>query len=83
MSLTRQSIIQFLDDELGIAAADISDQTELLSSGLVDSLAVMDLVAFVSTTGRITVKRSEITLENFNTIPAILRFADAKHKRIA
>lgn len=80
MSLTRESIIQFLDTELGIDVTKISDETELLSSGIVDSLAVMDLVTFVSDEAGIRVRTSDITLENFNTLPAILEFSAAKRR---
>jgi acyl carrier protein len=80
MSLTRESIIEFLDTELGVESEEVSDDTELLSSGLVDSLAVMDLVTFVSQEAGVKVRSSDITLDNFNTIPGILHFTlDKEH----
>ena len=78
MSLTRDSILKFLDAELGVDVDNVSDETELLSSGLVDSLAVMDLVTFVSEEADIKVRTTEITLANFNTIPGILDFTSGK-----
>ena len=78
MSLTRESIIEFLDAEFGVDGKDVSDDTELLSSGLVDSLAVMDLVTFVSEEAGVRVRSADITLDNFNTIPGILQFTAAK-----
>jgi acyl carrier protein len=78
MSLTRETIIQFLDAELGVDVESVSDETELLSSGLVDSLAVMDLVTFVSREAGVKVNTSDITLNNFNTIPGILQFTAEK-----
>lgn len=78
MSLTRESIIEFLDAEFGVDSKDVSDDTELLSSGLVDSLAIMDLVTFVSHEAGVKVRSADITLDNFNTIPGILHFTAAK-----
>ena len=78
MSLTKESIIEFLDAEFGVDSKDVSDDTELLSSGLVDSLAVMDLVTFVSEEAGVKVRTADITLDNFNTIPGILQFTAAK-----
>ena len=78
MSLTKESIIEFLDAEFGVDSKDVSDDTELLSSGLVDSLAVMDLVTFVSEEAGVRVRSADITLDNFNTIPGILQFTAAK-----
>ena len=78
MSLTKESIIEFLDAEFGVDSKDVSDDTELLSSGLVDSLAVMDLITFVSEEAGVRVRSADITLDNFNTIPGILQFTAAK-----
>jgi acyl carrier protein len=78
MALTRESILGFLDDELGVDVSEISDHTELVSTGIVDSLAVMDLVTFVERSGGFKVRTTDITLGNFNTIPAILQFAATK-----
>lgn len=55
----------------------IDDDTALFSSGLIDSLSVIDLVCFVE--GKIghSVPPSAITLENFDSIAKIAMYTDA------
>ncbi|NEP60425.1 MAG: acyl carrier protein [Symploca sp. SIO2G7] len=50
----------------------------LLGSNLVDSLGVLDLVAFVETEFQITVCDDELVPENFQTIQCITNFVKAK-----
>ncbi|MES0863781.1 acyl carrier protein [Ruegeria sp. SCPT10] len=56
----------------------ITDTEELLLSGMIDSLGVMSLVGFVEETYGIDIPFEDMTLENLNSIDAILRYADAR-----
>lgn len=78
MALSADSLLAFVRDELGIDTSDIDATSELFSEGVIDSLGVLDLVAFVSTEAGIKVLPTEISLENFDTIERILAFASAK-----
>ena len=53
----------------------VTDDAELFSSGLIDSLSVMDLVAFIEQQLDCSVSPSDITLENFDSIDRIVGFA--------
>jgi acyl carrier protein len=52
----------------------LDDDTGLFSQGLIDSLSVMDLVAFVE--GKIgrPIDPAHITLENFDSVARIVRY---------
>ena len=55
---------------------ELNDDTGLFSSGLIDSLSVMDLVGFVEGEIGVAIRPGDITLENFDSIGRIARFAD-------
>ncbi len=50
---------------------DISDDLELIKSGILDSLSVLKLVAFIEDSYDIALDPSEIDPENLNSIRAI------------
>jgi acyl carrier protein len=53
----------------------LEEDTPLFSSGLIDSLNVIELVSFIEEQLGCTVPPAEITLENFDNISRIVRFA--------
>lgn len=62
----------------GKAGVDLAPDDNLLLSGLIDSLAVMQLVKHVEAENGIKIQAGEITLKNFKTINAIVNFVDRK-----
>jgi len=56
----------------------IADDDPLLDSGIVDSLGVVELVAFVEETFEITVSDQELVLANFRTISCLATFVQTK-----
>ena len=69
-SIRRQIAIRFAIDAEGLA-----DDAELFSSGLINSLGVMDLVTLVEQELGRAIEPSDITLENFDTIASIAAYA--------
>jgi acyl carrier protein len=69
-SLTKDQILHFISSTLldgrPVAAAD-----DLLLSGILDSLGVMSLVAFLENEGGISIPAQDLTLENFTSVDAI------------
>lgn len=62
-------VTQFKVDRDGL-----DDDTALFSSGLIDSLGVMDLVGFVEGQIGQTVPVEAITMENFDSVARIVAF---------
>jgi len=56
-----------------------ADDEDLLASGLIDSLAVMELVSFVEEHCGVTVEDEEIVADNFRSINALTRYVAGKH----
>lgn len=70
--ISRQ-ILQFIHEELlnGSGPVTLQAETDLLASGVVDSLGVMRLVAFLENTFAVTIAHEDVTMENFLNASAI------------
>ena len=77
MALTERDIINFLQ-RTQTAEETIEPQTELFSSGVLDSVAMMNLIMFVEEKTRVEVHPGDVTLDNFDTVSRIVAYADAQ-----
>ena len=66
MALTTEQLIDFLKNTLNLEG-EIDAETELFSSGMLDSVAMMNVIGFVEETARIEIHPADVTLENFDT----------------
>ena len=57
---------------------DIPDDASLVDAGVIDSLGIFQLIAFLESTFRIHISDDEIALSNFETIDATVSFVAAK-----
>jgi len=53
----------------------IEPDTELFSTGLLDSVGLVNVVAYVERAARIDVRPADVTLENFDTPNRIVAYA--------
>jgi acyl carrier protein len=58
----------------------LADEEPLLESGIVDSLGILDLVAFIESEFKVRVDDDDLTPENFNSISRIVAFIEEKQK---
>jgi len=56
----------------------IADDTRLLESGVVDSLGILDVVAFLERTFRVKIDDEELLPENFGSIHDLSVFVSTK-----
>jgi acyl carrier protein len=56
----------------------VKDSDELLESGIVDSLGILDLVAILETDFGLTISDEDLLPENFRSIETITDFANRK-----
>lgn len=68
-----QLIRDFVIEQL-LDGREISNDENLLLSGLVDSLGVMQLVRFLETQFDVQVPAEDVTIEHFMTIEAITTY---------
>ena len=78
------SIQRYITDELLVGKKiHIDSDTSLISSGILDSLTLLQLIAFIGEQFAITVQDDEMALDNFLTINAIVSFVISKKTDIS
>lgn len=58
-------------------ASEVTKDTPLLEQGLLDSLGLMKLIAFLERRYRLVVPEKEITPDNFRTLASIQKLIDS------
>ena len=56
----------------------VTSQDDLLTSGIVDSIGIMQLIAFVEKEFDVKVPPEDMTLENFLSIEAIVNYIERR-----
>jgi acyl carrier protein len=69
-----QDIRGFLSSGLQREVGTVSDSESLLEAGIVDSLGVLSLVAFIEEQYSVQVSEDEMVPENFDSIEAMAAF---------
>jgi acyl carrier protein len=75
MNLNAQQLIDFLSESRKLSA---TETTALFSDGTIDSVGMIDLIAFIEEAAGIEVGQADVTLENFDSIERILTYVRAK-----
>jgi len=74
MALTTERLIAHLKETLQLEG-EVEADTPLFSTGALDSVAMVNLIAFVEEAAGVQVRAEDVTLENFDTPERIARFA--------
>ena len=80
---TFQLIKQFIKDDLAsdVDLGDLDENKPLLESGIIDSLGILKLIAFMEKQFGIRVEDEELVPENFETLLAICSMVARKDGR--
>jgi acyl carrier protein len=78
MTDDKEKIRQFLLEKLAKAKKikQIDDQDNLIETGIIDSLGIMQLVAYLEGTFTVKVKDEDIVPENFESIDIITSYIE-------
>jgi len=74
----KSNLVTFITDQLLNNSVNIDADTELLMSGVLDSLAVMNLVSHIEKTVGKEIPPLDITLNNFSSVSAILQYLETQ-----
>ena len=77
MALTDHLLLRYLKGTLAIDD-DLDGESALFSSGMLDSMSMVNLIAFVEEQAAIQVRSEDVTLDNFDTASRIVRFVDSR-----
>jgi acyl carrier protein len=70
-----QQLLKYFRENSG---ADVSVDTHLVEEGVIDSMGVMDLIAFMQSSYGLEMDMDDLTIENFSTIHTIKNFIVSK-----
>ena len=74
-------MIAYIKKEIGSGhTQDIDIQDDLLGNGIIDSMGMMSLVAFIEKEADLKIPSEDITVENFMTIEHILGYLSKQKK---
>jgi acyl carrier protein len=78
MDETTQKIKQFIVDEFmpDVSVDELDSDFDLLTGGVVDSLGLLQVVAWLETEFDVTVDESQLGPESFRTVDAIKTYVD-------
>lgn len=77
---TQEAICDFLVREIATDRDSLSPDENLLSQGVIDSMGIVKLVAFLESSFRIQVKDTEVVPEHFESIRALCEFVEKKQR---
>lgn len=77
VKLTEAKLMAFLSGTLKVDG-ELGAESELFSSGALDSVAMLQLITFVEEEAGIRVRPEEVTLDNFDSAARIVRFAESQ-----
>ena len=78
MAVTHDALLSYLREKLRVDTTKIGPQTPLVTSDLVDSFGLVELVLFIEKNCRIKMKASEVNLDNLDSIERILAFVASR-----
>ena len=74
MTITHDELKSCLIKEFNLERVEITEETPLFSSNLLDSFSMVDLVRIVEEMTGSRIRPTDLTLENFDSISRILVF---------
>lgn len=78
MSITREELVTFLSNHTRADLSDVEDSTELFSTGLVDSFAMVELLMLLEKALPGKVGPDDISVDNLDSIERILSFVESR-----
>ncbi len=75
---TDTTILTYITTEIATGDEPVDRETDLLLTGLVDSIGVMRIVEWLETTHEIEIHPADVILENFQTVAAMAAFVEQR-----
>ena len=81
----KEKLLKYVNETLldGGEDSHITSDEDLLTTGILDSVAMMSLVGYIEEEYSLTIPAGELTIENFISIDAISHFLSSKKEEIS
>lgn len=73
--LNEEGLRDFLRNKLRVDDSQVHKDSALFSTGLIDSFALVTLLAYIEKAAGVRIAPTDVTLDNFDSIERILEFA--------
>ncbi|MDH4220493.1 MAG: phosphopantetheine-binding protein [Candidatus Aminicenantes bacterium] len=74
----KEKIRNFIVENFLFGERELKDDESLFESGIIDSLGLIKLLAFIDEKFKVSIDMSEIMIENFNTLNDIMETLKSK-----
>jgi acyl carrier protein len=74
----KEKIRHFIVENFLFGERELKDDESLFESGIIDSLGLIKLIAFIDEKFKVSIDMSEIMIENFNTLNDIMETLKSK-----
>lgn len=81
MTNVSQDIKIFIESEFKLEKSSIGVDDDLFKQGILDSMAVLQIVNFIEESHNIQIKDEEIVVENFRSVTAITSLINRKTEK--
>lgn len=73
-------IIKYIEEELAaeVFEDELTEEDDLLGSGILDSMGMMKLIAFLEEEFKVTIGPEDMVIENFMTVGHISEYLSSK-----
>jgi len=78
MAFNRETLLEYLDNEMGLEISGMDDKTPLFSSALLDSFSMVELISFIEKESNIKMSPTDVNLDNLDSIERILGFLERR-----
>jgi len=79
--MLEQELLDYIGERARLERSALSVDTQLFSSGILDSLAVLEMTAFIERKSGVRFDAAEIRLDNLDSVGQIMKFIDSKGGR--
>ena len=76
--ISETKLRSFLAEDLGLDTSDITATSELFSTGVIDSFALVSLMTYLESEGGFRLSPMEVNLDNLDSIDRIVAFCQRK-----
>ena len=76
--MDRTALRGFVQDLVGSHVSDLDDDTALMSSGLIDSVSMVELILFVEEHTGVQFDPLDLSIDNLDSIARILGYVEAR-----
>lgn len=79
--MLEQELLDYIGERARLERKALSVDTQLFSSGILDSIAVLEMTAFIERKSGVRFDATDIRLDNLDSVGQIMKFIDSKGGR--